>query len=228
VRYKNLILGIGSAAATVALVVACSSANFGGTTAAPSKTDENKTTPKSGDPNDPTNKTGGIDDKGPAKCAADQVKLKLSTEQEKCIVEEGKTWDFKNGRCGSMPKADFPCDWQNVIQKLGSYAQTLVTPTLQKASTDGSKLVTCGQATQVVDAATNKRYIRYAVQFISADAGGKDVECEGKSANEVSITTGCYTYADNGADPISIPPSTDQAAYSDYVYKCIENLAPTP
>ena len=226
-KYKYQLMGMFASA--VILAVACSSANFGGTTAAPSKTeDPSNKTPPSGDPNDPTKKTGGVDDRGPAKCSNDQVKLKLSSEQEKCIVEQGKTWDFKNNRCGNLPKADFPCDWANVIAKLSSYPKSLVTTTLQTASTDGSKLVTCGQGTQVVDLQSGKRYIRYAIQFVTTGSGAKQLECEGTPSNEVSITTGCYTYADNGADPITIPDSSDKAAYENYVYKCVDNLGPTP
>jgi len=234
VSYKNLVLGTWAAA--VVLVVACSSANFGGTTAAPSKTDDgNKTGKGGGDPNnDPTKKGGGggVDDQGPAKCSDDQVKLKLSTEEEQCIVQQGKTWDFSNKRCGSLPKADFDCNWTELLAKLNSHAQSLVTETLKKASTDGSKLVSCGKGIQDLpspsNSPTNQRYIRYAVQFISAATGGKQVECEGTPSNELSITTGCYTFPDNGAPQITIPPSTDKVAYEKYVYNCINNLAPTP
>lgn len=229
VSYKNLVFGLGAAA--VVLVVACSSANFGGTTAAPSKTDDGNKSTTGGDPNnDPTKKpgSGGIDDPGPAKCANDQVKLKLSTEEEKCIVEQGKTWDFSKKQCASLPKAEFQCNWTELVAKLSSHAQSLVTETIKKSSTDGSKLVSCGQGVQVLDPQTNKRYIRYAVQFISAATGGKQVECEGTPSNELSITTGCYTFADNGAPQITIPPSTDKVAYENYVYNCINNLAPTP
>lgn len=222
-----------SAAALASLIHACSSANFGGTTKTPANSDDsaNKNgigtdgiNPLCKDPKvactngQPTlggpggTGTPTIGSNVPTKCQSDKVDLALSNEQKACIVDQGKTWDFKTGKCGSLPKATWECNWAEAIKALDKNG--LTTEIVRKASTDGSKLVTCSQS-------VSGDIERIALQFVSAENGATKLECSGTQASTLSITSGCYTYK-NGGPALDIPvgPSTE---FDAYVYNCIND-----
>ena len=223
VKKLNYILPL-SAAALASFIYACSSANFGGTTKTPANSDDsaNKNgdgiNPLCKDPKLPCPKppppTIGDKDKVPTKCQSDKVDLALSNEQKTCIVDQGKTWDFKTGKCGSLPKATWECNWAEAIKALDK--NDLTTETVRKASTDGSKLVTCSQSITA-----DQKTERISLQFISASNGAPNVECSGTQASTLGITSGCYTYKKDG--PAENIPPAGTPEFDAYVYNCINN-----
>jgi len=233
VKKLNYILPVSAALAS--LIYACSSANFGGTTKTPANSEDsaNKNgigtdgiTPLCKDPKvactngQPTlggpggTGTPTIGSNVPTKCQSDKVDLALSNEQKTCIVDQGKTWDFKTGKCGSLPKATWECNWVEAIKALDKNG--LTTETVRKAATDGSKLVTCSQSITA-----DQKTERISLQFVSASDGPPNVECSGTQASTLSITSGCYTYKKD-APAENIPPA-GTTAFDAYVYNCIND-----
>ena len=226
VKKLNYILPLSAALAS--LIYACSSANFGGTTKTPANSDDSGGNgsigidPACKDPKaqcvngrlPPGGQPPTIGGKVPTKCPSDKVDLALSNEQKTCIVDQGKTWDFKTGKCGSLPKATWECNWAEAIKALDK--NDLTTETVRKASTDGSKLVTCSQSITA-----DQKTERISLQFISASNGAPNVECSGTQASTLGITSGCYTYKKDG--PAENIPPAGTPEFDAYVYNCINN-----
>ena len=227
----NYILPLSAALAS--LIYACSSANFGGTTKTPANSDDsaNKNgigtdgiNPLCKDPKvactngQPTlggpggTGTPTIGSNVPTKCQSDKVDLALDDAQKNCIVRDQKTWDFKTGKCGLLPKATWECNWVEAIKALDR--RGLTTEVVRKASTDGSKLVTCSESISA------DKTERIALQFVSAEQGAT-IECSGTPASTLSITSGCYTYKKD-APAENIPPA-GTTAFDAYVYNCIND-----
>ena len=158
----------------------------------------------------PAPKSGNAAAKAPDNsCKPGQsVEVKWSGPAQDCIENQRGTFNFGLGLCAKMRKSPFSCDWATVVPLLRD--KGLLSSTLQKASTDGSKLVSCSQS---------QDESRVVVQWISADALSQDV-CSYNSAN-VKINTGCYM--EYASDQIPPAPKTD-AERDKIVYDCMNNL----
>jgi hypothetical protein len=231
---KKLTYILPLSAALASLIYACSSANFGGTTKTPANSEDSGTNGNNANPGckdpklpcTPGQQTPGgsgvpgqsspptLGSNVPTKCQSDKVDLALSNDQKSCIVDQGKTWDFKTGKCGSLPKATWECNWTEAIKALDKNG--LTTDTVRKAATDGSKLVTCSQSISA-----DQKTERISLQFISALNGAPNVECSGTQASTLGITSGCYTFKKDGPAE-NIPPS-GTPEFDAYVYNCINN-----
>ena len=137
----------------------------------------------------------------------DKLNFDWTGDVKKCLIDQGRTYNFDTNACMNMRKASFDCDWGNIksaMKKIG-----LTSSVIESDSKDGAKLVSCGQS---------KDGNRIVAQWVKLPKEGFD--CKAKKA-PANITTGCYTmYVDEAppADPETAEEKKDQVA------ECMDSL----
>ena len=207
--WLHLVLAASSLAATA---LACSSANFGSNSAAPTSKNASGT-PDSSAPGAQapgTTPAASSSTGTPGACTTDQVKLDWSGEEKACF-DKGQIWAFDTKKCMDIRKASFECNWANAIAELDK--KGLTTQTIKDDFAAGAKLISCGQAQD------GKRIV---IQWIKVADGAAQVACNGGSSTlQHRVTTGCYTYYTTEAVPA---PATTQAEKDARVYACLSAI----
>ncbi len=137
----------------------------------------------------------------------DKLNFEWTGDIKKCLIDEGKTYNFDTNSCMNMRKASFDCDWDNIkseMKKIG-----LTSSVIENDSKEGAKLVSCGQS---------KDGNRIVAQWVKLPEEGFDCKSKKTPAN---ITTGCYTmYVDEAPPP---DPETAEEK-KQQVADCMDNL----
>ena len=137
----------------------------------------------------------------------DKLNFAWSGDIKKCLIDEGRTYNFDTNKCMNMRKASFDCDWENIISEMKKIG--LTSNVIADDSKDGAKLVSCGQS---------KDGNRIVAQWVKLPKEGFD--CQAKKA-PANITTGCYTmYIDETPPP---DPETAEEK-KQQVAECMDSL----
>lgn len=186
-----------------AIIASCSNTNFSSGNGKPSPAQKPQSAPQTATP------TPVVATPVDAGCVeGDKANLKWSGPVQECIEVQKKTYNFELKKCAEMPQATFSCSWDVVVAKLKSLE--LLTDAVQKASTDGSKLISCGQS---------KDGARIVVQWINKPLTSADL-CN-FNPETVKIRTGCYM---NDAGPsAAVDPKTSEER-DKIVYECMNQL----
>lgn len=137
----------------------------------------------------------------------DKLKIEWSGEVKKCLIDEGRTFNFDTKKCMNMRKATFTCDWESVISEMKKIGIT--SSVIANDAKEGAKLVSCGQS---------KDGNRIVAQWLKMPKEGFDCTAKKTPAN---ITTGCYTmYVDETPPP---DPKTEKEK-QEQVADCMDNL----
>jgi len=137
----------------------------------------------------------------------DKLNFEWTGEIKKCLIDEGRTFNFDTNTCMNMRKASFDCDWDNIksaMKKLG-----LSSSVIEKDSSEGAKLVSCGQS---------KDENRIVAQWVKLPKEGFDCKAKKVPAN---ITTGCYTMYVNETPP---PDPETAEEKQQQVAECMDSL----
>ena len=137
----------------------------------------------------------------------DKLNFEWTGEIKKCLIDDGRTYNFDSNSCMNMHKASFDCDWDNI--KLAMKKIGLISGVIETDSKEGAKLVSCGQS---------QDRNRIVAQWVKLPKEGFDCKAKKVPAN---ITTGCYTmYVDEAP-----PPEPETAAEKEgQVAECMDNL----
>ena len=145
----------------------------------------------------------------PTSCVSgDKVVVAWSGAAKECIVGQSATFDFAHQTCTHLHAASFACDWASVVSQLA--LRGLASPALATASSDGSKLVACGQSDDGN---------RIVVQWLKAPPPATSL-CAFDPAT-MAVVTGCYQVLVNG-EPLPTPASPEEQ--DAIVYACMNSL----
>ncbi len=162
------------------VVFGCNESNFSGSDGPKSTTNAAKPTEQDEVPTLPTKEDKCVE--------GDKLNFAWTGEIKKCLIDEGRTYNFDTNGCTNMRKASFDCDWDNIKSAMKNIG--LTSKVIEIDSKEGAKLVSCGQS---------KDGNRIVAQWVKLPKEGFD--CKAKKA-PANITTGCYTmYVDKTPPP---------------------------